>query len=159
MSMVDPNASKLSLPAFLKMLTSGNIAPSKAMAVAGKIYKTHNTPEKLGMLTDFSLESAGIEEKDLRKQVLAAVRKAGYKGKPSKASTAGGSSKGVSSAGKAGSSKSDGKTQRKRKRDDDLNDLLPSKPREEGDAYGSLEFNEILDEESRNDWASDGKKL
>lgn len=69
-------------------------------------YKTHSTPEQLGLLTDFSLESAGIAEKDTRKQVLAAVRKAGYKGKPSKASTAG-SSKSVSSVGKAGSSKTD----------------------------------------------------
>ncbi|KAI0353631.1 hypothetical protein OH77DRAFT_1522500 [Trametes cingulata] len=145
--MAEASATKISLPAFLKMLTNHNIPPSRAMTVAGKIYKTHNTAEQLSMLTDFSLESAGITEKDLRKQVLAAVRKAGYKGKPSTSSAAASTSRGASSAGKASSSKADSKPQRKRKRDDDLNELLPSKPREEGDSYGSLEFNEILDEE------------
>ncbi len=37
----------------------------------------------------------------------------------------------------------------KRKRDDDLNEFLPDRPRQEGDSYGSLEFNEVLDEEVR----------
>lgn len=41
-------------------------------------YKTHNTPEQLASLSDFSLEDAGVE-KELRKLVLAAVKKAGYK--------------------------------------------------------------------------------
>ncbi|KAI0375605.1 hypothetical protein BV20DRAFT_984409 [Pilatotrama ljubarskyi] len=141
--MAEASSTKISLPAFLKMLANSNIPPSKAMAVAGKIYKTHNTPEQLGMLTDFSLESAGVAEKDLRKQVLAAVRKAGYKGKPSTSKAAASGLPSASSAGKASSSKTD----RKRKPDDDLNELLPSKPREEGDSYGSLEFNEMLDEE------------
>lgn len=63
------------------------------------------------MMTDFSLESAGVAEKDLRKQVLAAVRKAGYKAKPS-GKTAGsnasrGSASSSTSAAKAGSSKDD----------------------------------------------------
>ncbi|KAH9853504.1 hypothetical protein C2E23DRAFT_754783 [Lenzites betulinus] len=130
------------------MLTSGTVLPTKAMAVAGKIYKTHNTPEQLSMLTDFSLESAGIAEKDLRKQVLSAVRKAGYKGKPTSRAGTTATSKGASSSpAKAGPSKTDSKPARKRKRNDDHNELLPSKPREEGDAYGSLEFNEVLDEE------------
>ncbi|KAI0638156.1 hypothetical protein C8Q77DRAFT_1242299 [Trametes polyzona] len=119
------------------------------MSVAGKIYKTHNTPEQLSMLTDFSLESSGITEKDLRRQVLSAVRKAGYKGEQSGGSIAGSSKAPSSLKGKAGPSKADNKPQqRKRKRDDDLNELLPSKPRQEGDSYGSLEFNEVLDEEA-----------
>ncbi|KAI0677589.1 hypothetical protein C8Q78DRAFT_99427 [Trametes maxima] len=120
------------------------------MTVAGKIYKTHNTPSQLEMLTDFSLESAGIAEKDLRKQVLAAVRKAGYKSKSSPSSRSKSTAPSTSAAkttAKAGSSTGNGKSARKRKRDDDLNELLPSKPPEEGDAYGSLEFHEILDEE------------
>ena len=37
---------------------------------------------------------------------------------------------------------------RKRKRDDDLNELLPSGPPNEGASMGSLEFNEIFDEEA-----------
>ncbi|OSD04218.1 hypothetical protein PYCCODRAFT_1364382 [Trametes coccinea BRFM310] len=110
-------------------------------------YKTHNTPQQLSMLTDFSLESAGVAEKELRKQVLAAVRKAGYKGKASPSKVAGPSK---SAAPSSSSAAEPGflKPQRKRKRDDDLNDLLPSRPREEADVYGSLEFNEILDEEA-----------
>ncbi|KAL7282388.1 hypothetical protein ACG7TL_003859 [Trametes sanguinea] len=122
------------------------------MDVTGKIYKTHNTPQQLSMLTDFSLESAGVAEKELRKQVLAAVRKAGYKGKASPSKVAGPSKSAApssSSAAEPGSLKVDSKPQRKRKRDDDLNNLLPSRPREEADVYGSLEFNEILDEEVR----------
>ncbi|KAI0661016.1 hypothetical protein C8Q70DRAFT_1044290 [Cubamyces menziesii] len=121
------------------------------MAVAGKIYKTHSSAEQLSMLTDFSLESAGVAEKDLRKQVLAAVRKAGYKakstGKVSGSNASRSSASSSTSAAKAGSSKDDARPQRKRKRDDDLNELLPSKPSEDGDGYGSLEFNEVLDEE------------
>ncbi|KAI9063276.1 hypothetical protein FKP32DRAFT_1592727 [Trametes sanguinea] len=147
--MSDTTSGKIPLPAFLKMLTNHNIPPTKAMAVAGKIYKTHNTPQQLSMLTDFSLESAGVAEKELRKQVLAAVRKAGYKGKNS--SSAAGPSKSAasssSSAAKPSATKVDSKPQRKRKRDDDLNEFLPSRPREEADVHGSLEFNEILDEE------------
>ncbi len=41
------------------------------------------------------------------------------------------------------------KTQTKRKRDDDVNELLPDKPPQEGDSYGSLDFHEVLDEEVR----------
>ena len=44
-------------------------------------YKAYNTPQQLASLSEFSLESAGVE-KDLRKSVLAAVRKTGYKEKP-----------------------------------------------------------------------------
>ena len=95
--MSDASNKKIPLPAFLKMLTNNNVPPSKAMAVAGKMlavihalhailacsqtirYKTHSTPAHLGELSEFTLESAGVDEKDLRKLVLAAVRKAGYK--------------------------------------------------------------------------------
>ena len=63
-------------------------------------YKTHNTPEQLGSLTDYTLESAGVTEKDLRKLVLAAVRKAGYKQKPSAVAS---SSRSVPSTSKSAS--------------------------------------------------------
>ena len=36
----------------------------------------------LAELTDFKLKSAGVDDKEDRKLVLAAVRKAGYKAKP-----------------------------------------------------------------------------
>ncbi|TBU32804.1 hypothetical protein BD311DRAFT_511218 [Dichomitus squalens] len=142
--MTDASTRKIPLPAFLKMLTSNNVPPSKAMAVAGKIYKTYNTPEQLGRLSDFLLESAGVNEKDLRKLVLAAVRKAGYKQKAGAA----GSSSNVASTSKADSKTNTRANQKKRKRDDDVNEFLPDRPPEEGDSYGSLEFNEILDEEA-----------
>ncbi|KAI1795200.1 hypothetical protein LXA43DRAFT_970848 [Ganoderma leucocontextum] len=115
------------------------------MAVAGKIYKTCNTPEHLGELSEFSLESAGVDEKELRKLVLAAVRKAGFK---QRSAGAAGGSRNVPSTSKAGSKVDAKPSQKKRKRDDNLNELLPERPREEGDSYGSLQFNEVLDEEA-----------
>ena len=36
---------------------------------------------------------------------------------------------------------------KKRKRDDDLNEFLPDRPPDDGELYGSLEFEEVLDEE------------
>lgn len=36
---------------------------------------------------------------------------------------------------------------KKRKRDDDLNEFLPDRHPEESEQYGSLEFNELLDEQ------------
>jgi hypothetical protein len=38
---------------------------------------------------------------------------------------------------------------KRRKRDDDQNEFLPAKPRDEGEDLGSLVFNEVLDEEVR----------
>ena len=89
---------KLSLPDFLKVMTSNNVPASKAMGVAGKLsgelchgrqctrrgnllcrYKTHNTPSQLGQLTDGKLKAAGVDDKEVRKLVLAAIRKSGYK--------------------------------------------------------------------------------
>ncbi|RPD67196.1 hypothetical protein L227DRAFT_619426 [Lentinus tigrinus ALCF2SS1-6] len=135
------DTAKISLPDFLKMLTSNNVPPSKAMMVAGKM-RTHNTPEQLGSISEFSLESAGVTEKDLRKLVLVAVRKEGYKQKPSAVAS---SSRSVPSTSKAARKP---QAKKKRKRDDDLNELLPDKPPQEGDSYGSLDFHEVLDEEA-----------
>ncbi|KAL5527335.1 hypothetical protein ACEPAG_6126 [Sanghuangporus baumii] len=147
---------KLALPAFLKVLTSANVAMQKAIAIAGKVYKTHNTPSALGNLTDAKLKSLGIESKEDRKAVLAAVRKAGYKpsgpgaaGAAARPRAVGGSVAQSSSAG-AGPSKLGKKStqsQRKRKRDDDLNEPLPNGLDNESTSLGSLDFNEVLDEE------------
>ena len=41
-------------------------------------YKTYNTPNHLRRLEDISLVRAGIDDKDTRKLILAALRKAGY---------------------------------------------------------------------------------
>lgn len=38
-------------------------------------------------------------------------------------------------------------TKKKRKRSDDTNEFLPDGPTDEASKYGSLEFNEVLDED------------
>jgi hypothetical protein len=101
------STNKIPLPSFLKLLTSNNVSTPKAMAVAGKMslsfpvsshnlhlsltavsyrYKDFNTPAMLSQLTDVKMKAAGIDDKDLRKSVLSAFRKAGYKASPSTAS-------------------------------------------------------------------------
>ncbi|KAI0092018.1 hypothetical protein BDY19DRAFT_990766 [Irpex rosettiformis] len=159
------DSAKVSLPAFLKMLTSNSVSASKAMAIAGKIYKTFNTSTALAELTDFQLQDAGITDAEERKLVLNAVRKAGYKSGTAKnpstsaqrstpASTISPSSSRNSSSLVSGSQKhvgtatDAGESRRKRKRNDKCNEFLPDRPTDELEeqAYGSLEFNEVLDE-------------
>ncbi|KAG1806733.1 uncharacterized protein HD556DRAFT_334202 [Suillus plorans] len=157
---MDPQDRQLTLPAFLKVLTSNNVPVPKAMAVASKVYKESNTASLLAQLTDLKLKVSGVEDKETRKLVLAAIRKAGYIAQPSRL--------GLEPKPKSDRSKSfDGQpvagpseprvsnavqvvttpVKRKRKRDDDLlNELLPDGPPDEAAAYGSLEFNEVLDE-------------
>ncbi|OCH94137.1 hypothetical protein OBBRIDRAFT_198789 [Obba rivulosa] len=120
---------KLPLPVFLQMLTSNNVPASKAMAVASKIYKTHSAPSALAQLNELKLSAAGVDDKELRKLVLSAIRKAGYKPTHNTAAKP--------------------RPKKKRKRDDDLNEFLPSGPQGEAETNGSLEFNEVLDEETK----------
>jgi len=70
---------KLSLQAFLQVLTSKSLPISRAMTVASKIYKEFNTPARLGELTDPKLLSLGISDKEDRRLVLAALKNAGYR--------------------------------------------------------------------------------
>ncbi|KDQ64558.1 hypothetical protein JAAARDRAFT_28202 [Jaapia argillacea MUCL 33604] len=141
---------KLTLPAFLKVLTTNNVPMSRAMAVAGKIFKTYNTTDALGRLTDFQLKFAGVEDKEDRKLVLAAIRKAGFKSSPkstvpSIVSTPEVNSPSSNSKQKAKASSS---PRKKRKRESDGNEFLQDQPPDEGAAFGSLEFNETLNEEA-----------
>ncbi|KZT74355.1 hypothetical protein DAEQUDRAFT_701623 [Daedalea quercina L-15889] len=137
---------KLSLPEFLKLLASNNVPASKAMGVAGKLYKTHNTPSQLGQLTDGKLKAAGVDDKEVRKLVLAAIRKSGYK-TPAAGTSSRGAAQNTSTPGAADPPVSSTSAQaEKRKRDDDLNELLPDRPADDGELYGSLEFTEVLDE-------------
>ncbi|KAH9844273.1 uncharacterized protein C8Q71DRAFT_793820 [Rhodofomes roseus] len=110
------------------------------MGVAGKLYKTHNTPSQLGQLTDGKLKAAGVDDKDVRKLVLAAIRKSGYK-VPAAGPSSRNAAQNTSTPGAA-----DPPAAKKRKRDDDLNELLPDRPPDDGELYGSLEFKEVLDE-------------
>lgn len=84
----------LTLPDFLKLLTSNNVPVSKAMAIASKVsvlvwldagvpltqprYSGYNTPALLAQLDDAKLQVLGVKDEDLCRLVLTAVRKAGY---------------------------------------------------------------------------------
>ncbi|KAG1755615.1 hypothetical protein EDB19DRAFT_1955866 [Suillus lakei] len=155
---MDPQDRKLSLPAFLKVLTSNNVPVPKAMAVASKVYKESNTTSLLAQLTDVKLKVCGVEDKETRKLVLVAIRKAGYTAQPSSGSKPkpkSDKSRGSDEQPVAGPSEPmvanalhvvTTPVKRKRKWDDDLNELLPDGPPDEAAAYGSLEFNEVSDE-------------
>ncbi|KAG1783256.1 hypothetical protein EV702DRAFT_1176445 [Suillus placidus] len=154
---MDPQDRKLTLPAFLKVLTGNNVPVPKAMAVASKVYKESNTTSLLAQLTDVKLKVSGVEDKETRKLVLAAIRKAGYTAQPSgsKPKPKSDKSKSLDEQPVAGPSEPrvanavqvvTTPVKRKRKWDDDLNELLPDGPPDEAAAYGSLEFNEVLDE-------------
>lgn len=99
---MDQQERKLALPALLKILTSNNVPVPKAMAVASKVcvepvllnhkyvcminrnlrYKEFNTASLLAQLTDVKLKACGVEDKETRKAVLAAIRKVGYNVQP-----------------------------------------------------------------------------
>ena len=129
------SSSKLPLPAFLKVLNNGGIPMPKAMALASKMYaqitlrgphrqpchfflihtdictctlryKTHNSPSKLSQLTDSQLKSLGVEAKEDRRHLLAALKQAGFKTTPQKALqvTADSASTGLDTNKNAGSS-------------------------------------------------------
>ncbi|KAF8138409.1 hypothetical protein EV363DRAFT_1252028 [Boletus edulis] len=141
---------KLTLPDFLKLLASNNVPMPKAMAVASKVFKEYNTTALLVQLDDAKLQVLGIKDKDLRKLVLAAVRKA-RDSRPTRKPRSEGDSDAQQVAGPSGSKYPSTVqiliTPKKRKRDDDLNELLPEAPPDETSAYGSMDFNDVLDEE------------
>ncbi|KAH7887672.1 hypothetical protein F5I97DRAFT_1935756 [Phlebopus sp. FC_14] len=144
---------KLSLPAFLKLLTGNNVPVPKAMAVASKVYKEFNTPALLGQLDDARLQVVGVEDKETRKLFLAAIRKAGYVSQAAKKSDPPDAAPRTAQAGPSNPKQSTVQTvitpqKKKRKRDDDLNGLLREAPPDEASTYGSLDFSENLDEET-----------
>ncbi|KAJ7129582.1 hypothetical protein C8R44DRAFT_82192 [Mycena epipterygia] len=135
---------KIPLPKFLKLFTSNNVPMAKAMAVAGKIYKDFNTPAKLSELDEVKLLASGIDDKDSRKMVMTALRKAGYgpKAARSNPSQAGPSSQPRMTPVEVLTTP----TKRKRKQTETVNEFLPVQ-KDESAQFGNLEFNEILDEE------------
>ncbi|KAF7292392.1 Glutamine synthetase [Mycena chlorophos] len=147
---------KLSLPKFLKIFTGNNMPMAKAMLVAGKCYKDYSTPSKLSELDDFKLAALGIEEKDLRKQVVASLRKAGYVVNARKTARASDSNAENPEAGPSQPRAAPMTavevltTPTKRKRSKAaaaVNEFLPEGPKDESQDLGNLEFNEVLDEE------------
>jgi len=129
---------KIALPAFLKVLTAAELSMPDAMSIAGKLYKSHNTPAQLSRLSDASLESLKIESKDRRKRILAAIKKAGWRA-PGR-----GKQSVISTPPVAGPSKAPSTPSRKRKRTDDGDEL----PRDRDAEYKSFDFEEILDEKA-----------
>ncbi|KAF8335018.1 uncharacterized protein EI90DRAFT_2913877 [Cantharellus anzutake] len=70
---------KLALPVFLRMLTThSDLDMQTAMTIAGKVFKTHNTPGTLSTLSNVALEQLGVSNKEHRKQALAAIKKMGW---------------------------------------------------------------------------------
>ncbi|KAL0070690.1 hypothetical protein AAF712_001911 [Marasmius tenuissimus] len=141
---------KIPLPKFLKVLTSGNVPVAKAMNVSSKIYKQCNTAGQLSELDDLKLKAYGVDEKDVRKLVLAAVKKAGYGSNRKRTSAENGQPTASTSYIPPSPSLSTvdaliTPTKRKRKRNEEVNEFLPKAP-DEAAGYGSLDFNEILDE-------------
>ncbi|KAK0468267.1 uncharacterized protein EV420DRAFT_1260153 [Desarmillaria tabescens] len=128
--------SKIPLPEYLKVLTHG-LSMHKAMQISGKIYKTFNTPAQLSDLSELKLKSCGIDDKDDRKNIMSAIRKAGF------------SSDSQAEAGPSDQPMTTSTpTKKKRKHDaKDVNEFLPSGPTDEAAKYGSLDFNEVLDTE------------
>ncbi|KAI9574735.1 hypothetical protein HD554DRAFT_93210 [Boletus coccyginus] len=142
---------KLILPDFLKLLTNNNVSVPMAMAVASKVFKEYNTPALLAQLDDAKLQVLGVKDKDLRKLILTAIRKAGYTRPTQKPGSAGDSD--AQPVAVPTSSKHPSTVQtlitpkKKRKYDDDSNEFLPEAPPDEASAYGSMDFNDVLDEE------------
>ncbi|KIP10711.1 hypothetical protein PHLGIDRAFT_100851 [Phlebiopsis gigantea 11061_1 CR5-6] len=150
-------------------------------------YKQYNTPASLAELTEIKLKAAGVSEKEDRKVVLSAIRKAGYKPTASPARKGTGVHDTPTNVGSVVPSTSRSQaamsspkryvntppcmsdletvllqvapliqpnspadaSRRKRKRVEDRNEFVPDRPDDEleGRSVGSLEFNEVLDEE------------
>ncbi|KAF9485283.1 hypothetical protein BDN70DRAFT_903119 [Pholiota conissans] len=141
---------KVPLANFLQLLSSNGVPMSKALAIAGKVYKEHNTPAALAGLTDATLLLKGVDSKHDRKLVLAALWKAGYtsKGAPRKMSPLLSTPKpSISTGTHAVESNS---THRKRKRSNFSEEYLPDGPPDSEllTASVSFDFNEIFDEET-----------
>jgi len=111
---------KLTVSAFVKMLTGSGIQLTRAMELTSKLFKTYNTQEHLEKITDANLNEIGITRKEERKQILKAVQR-----------------------NKSGDLAS---LNLKRKRDEDLLRSLPIQVNEEAAEFKSLEFKEVTDE-------------
>lgn len=152
-----PDDQKLSLQAFLQVLTSKSLPVSRAIVVAGKIYKDYNTPARLGELTDSKLAALGVLDKDDRGRVISALKAAGFRAvaianaKQQEAKKRRATDLSEESSTKNGEPSTAPPPLKKRKRDAsriEKNEFLPGPPPEEGAALGSLDFHELLDEDA-----------
>ncbi|KAH9077166.1 hypothetical protein EDB83DRAFT_2348586 [Lactarius deliciosus] len=141
-----PDDQRLSLQAFLQVLTSRGLPVSRAMMAAGKIYKEFNTPARLGELTDSKLASLGVSDKDDRGLVLSALNAAGFRAiaiTNAKQQVA----KKRRTADAIGPSARDGETSTPHGEPSPERILAWSTP-DEGATLGSLDFHELLDQDA-----------
>jgi len=121
------------------------------MAISGKIYKEFSTASQLNQLTEFKLKAAGVDSKDERKMVMTALRKAGYglsEKNSNRLQAHSGPVPGPSTAFPLSALETvTTPSKRKRKHVQATNEFLPDGPVDEASKYGSLEFDEILDED------------
>ncbi|KAH9179690.1 hypothetical protein EDB89DRAFT_2110986 [Lactarius sanguifluus] len=159
-----PDDQRLSLQAFLQVLTSRGLPVSRAMMAAGKIYKEFNTPARLGELTDSKLASLGVSDKDDRGLVLSALNAAGFRAiaitnakqqvakKRCTADAIGPSSRDEETSTPHGEPSTASPPKKRRKRDAasrlERNEFLPGPPTDEGATLGSLDFHELLDQDA-----------
>ncbi|KAF7301739.1 Glutamine synthetase [Mycena indigotica] len=135
---------KLALPKFLKIFANNGIPMQKAMVLAKHCYKDFALPSKLSEMTDVKLASLGVDDKDLRKQAISALKKGGYIGSTLRQPKAGSSQ--PPSTMTAVETLTTPTKKRKRAKASDVNEFLPT-PKDETEDVGNLEFNEVLDEE------------
>ncbi|GJJ07609.1 hypothetical protein Clacol_001812 [Clathrus columnatus] len=151
MSQTPESNGKILLPAFLKILTSTGLSMNNAMSTASKmqaLYKTHNTPALLATLTDSRLSDLHISEKEQRRLILSAIKKAGFKTEPKDPAILAASARDLAeSSSRHGSTKNQSPRKRKRVESGDINEFLPEPPKEEK-GYGAFDFKEVLDEKA-----------
>ncbi|PPQ98513.1 hypothetical protein CVT24_004004 [Panaeolus cyanescens] len=148
---------KIPLPQYLKVLTAENMPMSKAIAFAGKVYKSYNTTETIAGLTDAKLRAAGVESQEERRTALAAFKKAAFRSqaqvKTKSPVIASPSSpiEGPTSHATVLSPCLEAQitpTKRKRKRQQtDVNEFLPNEPISTEETEENFDFGEVLDEE------------
>ncbi|KAH9045393.1 hypothetical protein EDB85DRAFT_1906407 [Lactarius pseudohatsudake] len=162
-----PDDQRLSLQAFLQVLTSRGLPVSRAMMAAGKMFLTRkfNTPARLGELTDSKLASLGVSDKDDRGLVLSALSAAGFRAititnakqreakKRRTADAIGPSARDEETSTPHGEPSTASPAKKRRKRDDvsrrlERNEFLPGPPTDEGATLGSLDFHELLDQDA-----------
>ncbi|KAH9035265.1 hypothetical protein EDB84DRAFT_1588145 [Lactarius hengduanensis] len=149
-----PDDRRLSLQAFLQILTSRGLPVSRAITAAGKIYKEFNTPARLGELTDSKLASLGVSDKDDRGLVLSALNAAGFRAiaitnakqreakKRRTADAIGPSARDEETSTPHGEPSTASPAKKRRKRDDvsrrlEKNEFLPGPPTDEGATLGN----------------------
>ncbi|TFL05855.1 hypothetical protein BDV98DRAFT_630506 [Pterulicium gracile] len=147
----------MTLPQYIRVFTNAGVPFAKAMAISSKLYKIYGTPGALKRLSDLQLIQAGFQEKDERKTIMSALKKGGYRATNHTASSSSAPGARTAAAQDAASgTPAEGTSstvqvvstppKKKRKRQSDVNEFLPERPKDELSEFGSLDFGEVMDE-------------